>query len=678
MRYTLKDQELEIVKEIIDKIASNAGIDLIKEADISLSDKEGIIKIKTAAGIPGKTMGGAATIMTDANGAPEIKGNQVHVTTATGVDSWVDSDKVWKQDGTSLTQPIGQNTVLQQQPQQVEPSTPASRAFTDTLQSAGNAFTQNFNAPAQGTREQPAEGRQQAAPAAKPQNELVKDDKGNSFYLEHNPDGSRIENGTNILVWNNQTNKKEWIPNINLSAQSIGTPLGAGQQQSTTVDPSVFQIYNTPEQQAFLQQNVNTLVTGKTPQEQQAIAAKLIDSMKAQQGTNNMTQPQTESQGIVQTGAGNIPAPVQAKEEMQAFYQRLAEEREKEAWLATLITWGPMIVSLIQILYSMFASNKSASCKEAGLVDFVSQKLGIPINTDIITTIIKGVDSITNAIDTPQAKQKMEFIQNKLKEKGYDLPITEGYDFLNAASTKLRELVDNLESKDTKESADQSTEVPLEQPQEIKGAEIVQLNSDTFLIKKGTAFYNQIEEELKKEADKKEIIDIEKIEIIIDPTRIQACFIGRDKVAEDMIGSVVQMGNENPGKLGLANIAGNIAMKVMGGGKIEFMGDVVGPYLAASWGGVGGAAGYSLARYLKLDTFGTIAMTAGGFLLNGLLSPEKKSPEEEQKLTNKIKESDPNFFQTVVNYIKTQQQSGKNLTFATALKEMKDAAAAAA
>lgn len=172
-------------------------------------------------------------------------------------------------------------------------------------------------------------------------------------------------------------------------------------------------------------------------------------------------------------------------------------------------------------------------------------------------------------------------------------------------------------------------------------SDMMQINSNTFIIKRGSSFYDNLEEELKKEAEIQNLDNITSIDIELYPDKCEYIYNRYDKQA--FVGSIVntlvdnpitELAREFPTVTALLNVLASylIEKKKNPEGEASIFLNGIIPYFEATLGGLGTAVGGRIAQALGLGPVGQVVSRLAGFLFDNLSKISSSDRKEKEQL----------------------------------------------
>ena len=361
-----------------------------------------------------------------------------------------------------------------------------------------------------------------------------------------------------------------------------------------------------------------------------------------------------------ETSPGNmINPPVQAKQDLKEFYERLSYEKdskEKEAWLQ----YAPEIVSTIKLLWDVYQEYKDVSgddlssqeekiacIKESFDIQAILSGSGSFVNflTDIFTNpdIRKHIESKL----TPETVQKIESILDFGPQV---------IDFINKQIS-------------TKTSSD-----------------LIQINSEVLLLKKGSDLYDSIEDKLLKIAKQNDLDDINGITVEITPKQFKIAYLKNNKIAYrivtaegeseggilstvlNMAKPVYQITKDNPNLTGGMAALASIGLAKAQGQDWNIFDNGLVPFLGGKFGGPLTMAAIGGTQAAGMEGLSKWALILGGFLLDNAMKSSMEEDEnkkaelaeQQQNMSQKLSTENPRFMQLVTSYWRQMQQQNPN------------------
>ncbi|HRZ18491.1 MAG TPA: hypothetical protein P5136_00300 [Methanofastidiosum sp.] len=397
----------------------------------------------------------------------------------------------------------------------------------------------------------------------------------------------------------------------------------------------------------------------------------------------------------------------QAKVDLEEFYNKIASEddfTDRTAFMKEILMFAwkykAYIIPAIKTLWKAFKyytgdkSSEEETAEENVPMSAEASEESIKKAALDLASLPQKIDNFISFITDLLSNEATSDVLNKaLKTLFGDKAetIRSGIDeALKVAQEVIEVLSKFKESISEKETPTEGEGIESPEVSKLSG-EIVQVNSDTFVIHKGSEFYKQIESSALEISEIKKINDVIAVEIEISPEMAEYCFRKSDSseikikeaAFEDFLGSkgitgflnnpIAQLARENPTVAGASNVGLSFLQSKMNGTPWSLWDNGVLPFLEGRLGGVYTMAGGRLAQQMGWSGWKYMAAVGVGFLLDSMArsaaesDTEKKQAltEEQQKLQKSLGMTDPQMFRQVMTY--AQQ---RKISFGEALKEI--------
>lgn len=396
--------------------------------------------------------------------------------------------------------------------------------------------------------------------------------------------GINPENNT-VWVWNTETNAKEWVQYETLYQTDGATPLtidGLGANNATSFSNQESQEQQTPNPQQQEQQ--------PQPQEQQLVARLRNTSLRiknASEYMNDLLYYDPVSYEIVEEfliRSGNDSSNIKRYAGMESFVDFLNTTKDSLRKLS-----GPVSPQNIEKAREFINSNKKT-------IEPFLKMVGVKSPEDLVENVDKvmgGISGVLTSINT----------------------------VLSGDPKKDQESAESSEDTVSSDESDVSGIYPsedsiiadIESFEKDKTSDYIKLNSETFLLKRGSNLYENLERIIEKTAQDKKIDNVAEIEIEI--TKESCEVVIRRKQAVDL----------------LAGVAAALAGRFLGGE--ESVGVTGLKAVEASMTNLGAPIGQIVAKYFGAEWFGQLAAGALGAYLFHMLThqdtPKGKAAIEE-------------------------------------------------
>ena len=598
--YKLGPEEYKQLEDIISKVASEENIDDVVTAEIDLKKESAVIKYKLAVDVENLQAG---NLPTGSSGIPQMAGIATNYMPGAQNIQQQPARLQTPEEREKIRQDLinqYSKTDVQKAQEQATSNIPKGQSVSDVITSLpGMAMNYNPNTQpgqiAQPTNASQAAGAQQAAVTQ--------------------------TTGSPTSTWDPQLRGQK--------ADLVAS--GSGQTVPILFEGAINP--NTNQVQVW-----NTATNSK----------QWVDmSSVVQPGTTTSYPFQTSANANAGTGnaaGGGLGTP-QARYDLQEFYNRLSKEKkreDKESFsVGEAIKFTPSIIETIKVLWEAFNEYNSNEGQqpigeliEKSTEDFQEEpKIEEEKVAGIVSSSDKFLNFATEILTNPtlrpviEKKLKPETIQ-KLERR------------INTG-TNLIEVIKAIKD--------------IRQKNMGKRGEIIQLNSETFLVKKGSEIYNSIERHLEETAKEKSINNVKKIAVEIKPDKFKIVFYQENKTADIMgglmgmvgtggmglglldkggiLGQISQLGQAHPLLTGAASSFASYQISKSQGKDFSFIGDGLVPFLAGSLGGPFTAAGLNISKAMGWGTMGMIGSCLVGFFLDNLLSKDAtQDPKEKQTI----------------------------------------------
>jgi hypothetical protein len=485
----------------------------------------------------------------------------------------------------------------------------------------------------------------------------------------------------NVQVWNTQTNSKQWVPMASVF-------------ESGTQRPYPFQ------------------------------------------GTQAETSP-----GNMENPPANV---AQAKQDLQDFYYRLSAERElKEADALDLASKGLGVASLgskfvapqaypfikaaniILKLYNFYRNNKNLFSDIFGN-ESSSETQQIEQKAASITKEAFEIQGIIDFFDKLISDPRIEqIIANTDAELAMDLNIVKK--IINVGS----EAIDKIKEILSGNNSDQNT-INVPKGDYKVSNDIVQLNSETILVRKGSDLYNALESKIEKIAEQNNIDGINGIKIEVTPEQFKVAYLKNEKVSYKLtskfaagdqfpmpfggggglfgggatggesalagapasdsgggiMGTVMNVAKpiygitgQFPNLTGGASVLGSIMLAKAQGKEWNLFDNGLVPFLAGRYGGPLTMAAVMGTQAAGMEGLGKWALILGGFIIDNAMKTSIAEDENKKKaleyaknnMDAKLYKENPQFARMISTYLSQMRKTNPDYTFQQAKEDLTEA-----
>lgn len=466
--------------------------------------------------------------------------------------------------------------------------------------------------------------------------------------------------GDKVQVWNTQTNSKQWVDTTSVV-------------QPGTTNPFPFQ------------------------------------------GTANQTSPGNTVVNPVGTepvagepAQAELGGVAQAKQDLQEFYGRLATEKQ------ALVQYLPMIITAISTLWDIYKSFKDEHNPEAPIEEKMAS----------LEDKTSGFDFNTIKSLIAKAPDFLPFVQNLLENESVRKQIKKRFpdkaEIIDSIMNIGQQIIDAIQKAIEPIS---ETEINIPKEDYKVSSDVVQLNSETILIKKGSDLYIALESKIEKIAEKNNLEGINGIKIEVTPEQLKVAYLKNEKISynltskfaagdqfpvpfSNMLGGgdsapevpatggdsgggilstvtnvakpIYGITKEYPNLTGGASVLGSIMLAKAQGKDWNLFDNGLVPFLAGRYGGpltmaaVGGTQAFGVTGIKKW------ALILGGFILDNAMKSSMEEDENKKKaleytqnnMNTKLYQENPQFARMVSTYLTQMKKTNPDYTFQQAQQDL--------